>query len=96
MDTATRNSGTQLMLISTDIFAFSRSPSKREERPPKRANRNASNRGSKARSQTPPSVSSSGASTLTSNQSQLLSDDIMEMLRGKPVQVCKFYSSVHI
>jgi len=66
---------------------YSRSPSKREERPPKRANRNASNRVSRARSQTPPSVSSSGASTLTSCPSQLLSDDIMEMLRGKPVQL---------
>ena len=66
---------------------YERSSNKREERPPKRANRNTSNQGSKARSKTPPSVSSSGASTLTSCPSQLLSDDIMEMLRGKPVQV---------
>ena len=57
------------------------------ERSSKRANRNTSNQGSKARSKTPPSVSSSGASTLTSCPSQLLSDDIMEMLRGKPVQL---------
>lgn len=61
---------------------------RRESRPPRRPNRNATGQSrSKARSRTPRSLSSSAASTLTSCQSQLLSEDIMAMLKGKPVQL---------